>query len=213
MENYAAKELNCNMNMADLNEITPGDRVTFYYKDNETGKKVAHQGLFQSHYKDGLCEVVEDRLGLTWMVNIRDIHLPITLKSGNPNYEFKVAMGIIPKQRKGDIFKPATPSQCVAIEKVRAMTSYTRVCEMAIGKWKSPNALSEEEARKVIIHGNSEIRRIREFEKSLKRNINKAATVAELKERKKKSREAKERLYGKKMSIKKNLKDIKKVGF
>jgi hypothetical protein len=209
MENYAVKESDHNMDK--LDEICPGDKVTFY--NTFEGRTTEHSGMFNGHYRDGLCEVVEEKSGLTWMVNIKDIHLPITLKSGNPNYEFKVAMGIIPKQRKEDIFKPATPSQCVAIEKVRAMTSYTRVCEMAIGKWKSPTALSEKEAREVIIHGNSEIRRIRQFEKNLKRNANRAATIAELKERRKKSREAKEKLYGKKMSIKRNLKDIKKVGF
>jgi len=142
--------------MNNPDEIQHGERVIFYNKSELTGRMNQYEGLFMGHYKDGLCEVLENSTGLTWMIHISEIYLPVTLKAGNPNYDYKVLIGVI---------KPRP-----------------------------------------------EIKKKEEAGKRLSKGLEKAAKIAELAEKKRKSLEEKKRLNERKMSIKSNLRQIKKMG-
>ena len=185
--------------------------IGFFYENEHTHERIDCKGIIINYYEDGVYQIREEKTGLTWMMPEDKIYPIVELKPGNPNYEYKVAAGLIPNNIGQDKFKPASTHQRDSIIKIGEQLSYTRLCMMMIGGYKKLDSLSKIEAEKIIVRGTDELTRRTET-KELIDGMSRAGTIAALAEKKRISREEKSKLHKKKMGIKKNLKYIKKMG-
>lgn len=74
-----------------------GDEVIYCCEDVFNGNKTEERCGKLYSYRGGhdLCEIVDRETSIHWVVKVKDVSLPVEVRPGNPNYEYKVVTGFL----------------------------------------------------------------------------------------------------------------------